>query len=779
MKTTLLGDVYLQEHEDFLRFGNSHVELAFSLEGGNWISLFDKKSEQMLVGDAAHDLPSLVIRVGGRVRSAGVVRNSRVFDLEGAQEIGQNTEYISHMTVIEDDEVVLTVTARENEWLLSTIIRLGMKENTLRRGIRLEYLGVEEVILHDVRLYVPGILNRKGTTIEAPDYPVTSHIILEDITEGVWPGLDSRSLTAPGVVQHSVDVPGSVAGLVAAYNSVEEVSLLVWPFSTSEFSVMELEKVGGNTNIVQWSFIADRFATGHVLEDEPQYIRVDHGPWDEVIGGYQGWYEEIDINAPADSPDWAVGAAIYEVHVGRAPFLDGISYEPYPTMADLVDDLPRVAGLGFDVVQIMPHWPFCGYTVHDYYQIDKQYGDEGDLKSLVRLAHEMGLKVILDIVLHGCVDKEIVEWDRSMLDPRYHFIFDEWLKAADQRSTYRINHPDWFMEDIDGHAAKIYTWAFDHANPSFQNHLIEVLGYYIDELGVDGFRFDAPTWNCMPNWKQGAPDRASAAYYASYHMLSRARKAIKARHPEVLFYTEPSGPIFRDIMDLTYNYDAEWLSGSIMGVVSKRGYAGARIHDGRKINAQEVASWLHYKRLSLPPNSMTVHHLDSHDTFWWGELAQFRREAFGVEAARALFAMFALIDGGIMNYVGGENGSEGFYRDILHLRRNEKTLRYGLCDYLAVQSDCEMLLSLLRTHEGEHALPLINLGDQKIRARVNIPVDRISKSENQEFIAFDLLYPLETLTPVGKRITRHDLENFEVELPPYGVRVLRLYPIEK
>jgi hypothetical protein len=232
-------------------------------------------------------------------------------------------------------------------------------------------------------------------------------------------------------------------------------------------------------------------------------------------------------------------------------------------------------------------------------------------------------------------------------------------------------------------------------------------------------------------------------------------------------------------MDLTYNYDAEWLSGSIMGVVSKRGYAGARIHDGRKINAREVASWLHYKRLSLPPNSMTVHHLDSHDTFWWGELAQFRHEAFGVKAARALFAMFALIDGGIMNYVGAEKGSEGFYRDILLLRRHEKTLRYGLCDYLAVQSDCEMLLSLLRTHEGEHALPLINLGDQIMLARLNIPVDRISKSEIQEFIVLDLLYPLEPLTPTGKRITRHDLENLEVELPPYGVRVLRLYPIEK
>jgi glycosidase len=779
MMTTLLDDVYLQDQKEYLCFGNSHLELTFSMKSGNWISLQDKHSERFLVGVTVHDLPSILIRVGGSIQSAGVVRNSRVFDLEDAQEIGKQTQYIRHKTLIEDDVVVLTVTTQEKDWLLSTIIRLGANANTIRRGVRLEYLGNDEVILRDVRLLVPHIIDIQGTTIEAPDYPITPHVILEEIPDGILPGLDSRSLTAPGIVQHSVDVPGSIAGLVAAYNPKDETCLLIWPYSTSEFSIMELEKHQGGTNIIHWSFIADRFTTGHVLQDEPQYMRVDHGPWDEVMERYQDWYGEIGMKVPADSPGWSVGAAIYEVHVGRAPFLNGISYEPYPTMANLVDDLPRIAGLGFDVIQIMPHWPFCGYTVHDYYQIDKHYGHEANLKSLVRLAHEMGLKVILDVVLHGCVDKEIIEWDMSILDPRYHFIFDEWLKAADQRSTYRINHPDWFMEDIEGQTAKIYTWAFDHANPSFQDYLIGVLEYYINELGVDGFRFDAPTWNCMPNWKRGSPERASAAYYASYHMLNRARETINARYSDILFYTEPSGPIFRNIMDLTYNYDEEWLSGSIMEVVSDRGYAGAKIYDGRKITAREVADWLHFKRLSLPRDSMTVHHLDSHDTFWWGELAQFRYEAFGLEATRALFAMFALMGGGIMNYVGGEKGSEQFYQEILQLRRNENVIRYGECDYLAVTSDQEMLLPLLRTYEGENAIPLINLGDQPLRAHLKIPAHRISKSDTQLYIIFDLLNPLENSAETGLRITRRDLDDLVVELPPYGVRVLSLYPIEK
>ena len=79
-----------------------------------------------------------------------------------------------------------------------------------------------------------------------------------------------------------------------------------------------------------------------------------------------------------------------------------------------------------------------------------------------------------------------------------------------------------------GETSRVYTWAFDAANPSWQDYVVQVLSYYVQDLGVDGFRFDAPTWNCMPNWDRDLPRRASASYYGAATLFDKARRALKA-----------------------------------------------------------------------------------------------------------------------------------------------------------------------------------------------------------------------------------------------------------
>jgi glycosidase len=768
--TTLMGDVYLQQDRESLAFGNAQMELHFSLKSGNWIGCIDRSEGLWRIGEEGLERASVLLRVGGRRTYEGVVRNSRVYDLEDVDIVGERASYVGHEAVCRDREVALQITAREGDWTLTSIYRLSPGSDTLRRDLRLQYSGAKEVLLRDVRMIVPRVSvgEEEEAWLEAPDYPVTSHFPLTEVGPGIWPGLDSRTLTAPGRVQHSVDAPGSVVGLIALYNPGFEVSVMCWPHSTSEFSVMELQREGDSVDFVHWHFLADRFSQGHTLEAGKQYLRLCHDDWESAMRRFQKWYESIDLCVPGDRPQWVLGTAIYEVHIGKALFLDGVSYEPYPTVVDLTRDLPRIADLGFEVIQIMPHWPYCGYTVHDYYDIDRQYGDKEQLKAMVRSAHELGLRVILDVVLHGCADKEIIRWDMSQFGPYYDFIFKEWLEQSDEHSRYRDDHPEWFMQDEQGETAKVYTWAFDSANRSYQNFMIRVLKDYIADLGVDGFRFDAPTWNCMPNWAPGLPYRASASYYGAYHLMRRVRKAIKEYHPQAMLYTEPSGPLFRQSMDVTYNYDMEWLSGSLMEVVSERGYAGAALFNGRRITAREVAIWLHYHSLALPAGSLTVHHLDSHDTFWWGELAQFRKEAFGVEASRALFAMFALQGGGIMNYVGAERGSEAFYRHLLRLRRVTPALRYGKCNYLAVECDDEMVLALLRVYANEHAIPLVNLSGSESRIMLDLPLSRLGLAGAEVCSVRDILNEEDIRGWTEGRL--------QVQMPVYGVRVLRLQP---
>jgi hypothetical protein len=775
-----MGDIFLQKVEGNLIFGNGMVELYFSLESGQWIGCKDPGSGRWHIGKDDLDQPTLLLRVNGARLYPGVVRNSRVYDLKGAQEIGTETVYKDHQAICLDREVALEISAREGGWILTSIFRLSPQSDTFSRDLRLTYLGQDEVLLRDVRMIVPqaSVGEAKGTFVEAPDYPVKSHFPLNEVPEGIWAGMGSRTLTEPGQVQHSVDAPGSVVGLVALHHPQSERSLMCWPHSTSEYSVMEFLRENGNVNIIHWLFLADRFTDRHTVEAGRQVIRLTHGDWEDTMRRFQRWYETINLEIPKDRPDWCHGTAIYEVHIGNAPFKDDVNYEPYPTAADLKEDLARISDMGFEVIQVMPHWPFCGYTVHDYYEIGVQYGDEEQLKAMVRKAHELGLKVILDVILHGCADKEIIRWDMEQYGSYYDFIFKEWLRAADEHSRYRDEHPEWFMKDEQGEIAKVYTWAFDPANRSYQNFMIDVLKHYISDLGIDGFRFDAPTWNCMPNWDRGLPYRASASYYGAYQLLMRVRKAIKDFHPDALLYTEPSGPLFRHSMDVNYNYDAEWLTGSLIEDISERGFAGARMYGDQRINAKDAARWLHYQQLALPVDSITVQHLDSHDTFWWGELAQFRHEAFGLEASRALFAMFALQGGGIMNYVGAERGSEAFYRHLLQLRQNHPVLRYGACDFLAIECSGEMVLPLLRTYKGDHAIPVINLASEEVEVMLEVPTSQLGLERAAKCTIRDLFDEGDLQFEEADRLPIEALKELRVNLPAYGVRILQIQPVE-
>jgi hypothetical protein len=231
-------------------------------------------------------------------------------------------------------------------------------------------------------------------------------------------------------------------------------------------------------------------------------------------------------------------------------------------------------------------------------------------------------------------------------------------------------------------------------------------------------------------------------------------------------YTEPSGPMFRATMDLCYNYDEEWLWGSLAEVVSDRGYAGGACHDGRRLDARELAQWLHDRRLALPPGSITVHHLDSHDTFWWGEKAQFRSEAFGPGAARAFFSVCSFIDGGLMNYTGGEKEMEDHVRRVLATRSKWPELTIGTCDYLGVDAGDPMVFGVLRRDGRNAAMPLVNLSDREAHCSIALPRALVGLGQDVPITVWDDFN--------GTAPESGVLERIEVTIPPYGTAVYML-----
>lgn len=162
-------------------------------------------------------------------------------------------------------------------------------------------------------------------------------------------------------------------------------------------------------------------------------------------------------------------AVIYQVFVRN--------HSERGTLQAVREDLPRLQGLGVDIIQLLPVHPIgikgrkgtmgSPYAIRDYRAISPDLGTLDDLKSLFEDAHRLGMKVIMDMVFNHTARDAI----------------------------YLENHEDWYYHDPKGRLAnKVGDWSdvydLDHTNPELREFLIhDVLAFYV-KMGCDGFRFD-------------------------------------------------------------------------------------------------------------------------------------------------------------------------------------------------------------------------------------------------------------------------------------------------
>ena len=137
--------------------------------------------------------------------------------------------------------------------------------------------------------------------------------------------------------------------------------------------------------------------------------------------------------------------------------------------------LSRISNLGCDILWIMP---ICEpstapqsvgspYSIKNYEAINPKYGTISDLQNLVKSAHNLGMKVILDWVPNH------TGWDNP------------WI----------TEHPDWFMQR-NGQIISPpgQNWAdvaqLNYQNPEVAPAMASAMEYWVKETDIDGFRLD-------------------------------------------------------------------------------------------------------------------------------------------------------------------------------------------------------------------------------------------------------------------------------------------------
>ena len=171
--------------------------------------------------------------------------------------------------------------------------------------------------------------------------------------------------------------------------------------------------------------------------------------------------------------------------------LDGIEYKNKigGTIKDISSKLKYIKDMGFNGLYLNPIFKageYHKYDTVDYFKVDPLFGTNDEFKRLVKKAHELDIKVVVDLVLNHS------GW--------YFFAFDDVIKNQ-EKSKYK----DWFYdlkfpvyrpktrEEIPPYAC----FGYERNMPKLNTDNEEVINYFKDlclylikEFEVDGFRFD-------------------------------------------------------------------------------------------------------------------------------------------------------------------------------------------------------------------------------------------------------------------------------------------------
>ncbi len=178
--------------------------------------------------------------------------------------------------------------------------------------------------------------------------------------------------------------------------------------------------------------------------------------------------------------DWVLDSNIYEVNLRQ--------YTTEGNFAAFKKHLPRLKDMGVEVLWFMPLTPISllnrkgslgsYYACSSYTAINPEYGTKEEFLALVKEAHLMGFKVIIDWVANhtGC------------------------------DHDWTINHPDFYKKNESGAFYDQHGWDdvidLDYTNSEMRIAMIEAMREWIVNYDIDGFRCDMAMLTPVDFWMQ-------------------------------------------------------------------------------------------------------------------------------------------------------------------------------------------------------------------------------------------------------------------------------------
>ena len=196
---------------------------------------------------------------------------------------------------------------------------------------------------------------------------------------------------------------------------------------------------------------------------------------------------------------WWRGAIFYEVYVRSFADSTDDGIGDLPGITSRLDYLER---LGAGAVWLTPFYPSPqidhGYDVADYCDVNPEYGSLADFDALVARAHELRLKVLVDMVPNHTSDQH--PWFQAALgspdDPHrafYHFAEGKPDGSPPNNWRSEFGGPAWTRDELSGqwylHLFAPEQPDLNWWHPEVQAEFERILRFWLDR-GADGFRID-------------------------------------------------------------------------------------------------------------------------------------------------------------------------------------------------------------------------------------------------------------------------------------------------
>ena len=346
----------------------------------------------------------------------------------------------------------------------------------------------------------------------------------------------------------------------------------------------------------------------------------------------------------------------------RSAGVDIVYLLPFVEMDRDMDETgwsPRQKASGF-------HTPKNPYRISDYGKIDPEYGHDADFKAFSERAHELGMKVFMDIVYMHCGPNNVIK------------------DAV----------PDAFQRNPDG-SVHVTSFKFPFLNfesRAARKYLIDSMLKWVS-LGCDGFRCDMADYVPIDFWEEAAA--ACRAVKPGFGMINEGWRASSLERAFDACYALPWSYMIRD---------------ELVRSGFNKGFVNAFKCTDKPF--PERMDYIRSYESTLPEGSLTLCFLDNHDTANDDGEDRFDRR-LPVEAGNAAFVLTFLHRGIPMLYNGNEiadNSLSTFFAPVEDVGRARKTVDWARALQPAGRSRLECVRALSRLR---HEMPVFVDGSQE------------------------------------------------------------------